>query len=146
MIFVLDPLTEPEHSKMAKILKEEFGEICYMSCSLLLSKSTISQQFTANFHAYSFENIIRYIWIMIIGFSPLFLLIYFSKLRINKDKILNYLNFNLLTIFLILLSPVIILFLMGYDWGRWVNISYTFTLLTFLCLFKKNYIILDRKK
>ena len=45
---------------------------------------------------------------MIIGFSPLFLFIYFSKLRINKDKILNYLNFNLLTIFLILLSPVII--------------------------------------
>ena len=146
MIFVLDPLTEPEHSKMAKILKDEFGEICYMSCSLLLSKSTISQQFTANFHAYSFENIIRYIWIMIIGFAPLFLLIYFSKLRINKDKILSYLNYNLLIIFLILLSPVIILFLMGYDWGRWVNISYAFTLLTFLCLFKRNSIILDKKK
>ena len=146
MIFILDPLTEPEHSKMAKILKKEFGETCYMSCSLLLSKSTISQQFTSNFHAYSFENIIRYIWIILIGFAPLFLLIYFSKLKINKDRILNYTKYNLFVIFLILLSPVILLFLMGYDWGRWVNISYTFTLLTFLCLMKKNLIILDKNK
>jgi len=146
MIFILDPLTEPEHSKMAQILKKEFGETCYMSCSLLLSKSTISQQFTSNFHAYSFENIIRYIWIILIGFAPLFLLIYFSKLKINKDRILNYTKYNLFIIFLILLSPVILLFLMGYDWGRWVNISYTFTLLTFLCLMKKNLIILDKNK
>ncbi len=142
-IYIFDPLTKAEHSKMASILKEEFGEICYMSCSLLISKSTLIQQFTGNFHAYSFENIFRYIIIVIIGFAPLFILLNFSKIKNNKNIILKYTNLSLSNIFLMLLSPVIILFLMGYDWGRWVNISYVMTLLTFLYLYKNKLIVIN---
>ena len=40
---------------------------------------------------------------------------------------------------------MIILFLMGYDWGRWVNISYTLSLLTFIYLFKKDIIKINFK-
>ncbi len=140
-IFIFNPLSEVEHFKMTQVLKNEFNEVCYMSCGLLLNKSSLITQVTGNFHAYSIENILRYILIMIIGFLPLFILlkhVYFKKKEINnflinsEKKITNY--------FYLILSPVLILFLMGYDWGRWVNISYTFSLLTFLYLYKKDII------
>ena len=130
---------------MAKVLRNEFDEICYMSCGLLLSKSTLMQQFTGNFHAYSFINILRYILIIIIGFAPLFFLMSFFKFKKNFF-IFKIFNQNLITIFLIVLSPIILLFLMAYDWGRWVNITYTMTFITFLFLFKKKIIFVDFRK
>jgi len=141
MIFIFDPLSESEHLKMATVLKKEFNEVCYMSCSLLLHKSTLIHQFTSNFHAYSLENILRYIFIMIIGFLPLFILL--KHINFKKKKTTNFLintEKKISNYFYLILSPVLILFLMGYDWGRWVNISYTLSLLTFLYLYKKDII------
>ena len=146
LIFILNPLSESEHFKMASTLKNEFNEVCYMSCGLLLNKSSLIQQFKGNFHAYSIENISRYIWIIIIGFLPLFILLkhsYFRKKKINSFQINNKKNIS--NFFYIILSPVIILFLMGYDWGRWVNISYTLSLLTFIYLYKKDIIKINFK-
>ena len=40
MIFIFNPLSETEHFKMTTVLKNEFNEVCYMSCGLLLNKST----------------------------------------------------------------------------------------------------------
>ena len=146
LIFILNPLSELEHFKMASTLKNEFNEVCYMSCGLLLNKSSLIQQFKGNFHAYSIENISRYIWIIIIGFLPLFILLkhsYFRKKKINSFQINNKKNIS--NFFYIILSPVVILFLMGYDWGRWVNISYTLSLLTFIYLYKKDIIQINLK-
>ena len=140
VIFVFNPLDLAEHSKMALTLKNEFGERCYMSCALLKSKSGVIQQITANFHAYNLENLLRYFMIVIIGFFPLFCLISTSSFS-NKN-----INFSVKFVFLILLSPVIFLFLMGYDWGRWVNISYTITFITFIFLYKKKLIFFEFKK
>ena len=146
-IYVFNPLTELEHSTMATVLKNEFNEICYMSCSLLLSKSTLTQQISGNFHAYSFENILRYVWIMIIGFIPLFFLLKYSDFqKKNTNSILIRKKFKMTNLFFFILSPVIILFIMGYDWGRWVNISYTMSLLTFLYLYKKKILNVNLKK
>ena len=86
LIFILNPLSESEHFKMASILKNEFNEVCYMSCGLLLNKSSLIQQFKGNFHAYSIENISRYIWIIIIGFLPLFILLKHSYFTKKKNK------------------------------------------------------------
>ena len=141
MIFIFNPLSEIEHFKMTTVLKNEFNEVCYMSCGLLLNKSTLLQQFTGNFHAYSIENILRYIWIMFIGFLPLFILL--KHINFRKKKRINFLinsEKKISNYFYLILSPVLILFLMGYDWGRWVNISYTLSLLTFLYLYKKDII------
>ena len=80
---------DAEHFKMTVVLKNEFNEVCYMSCSLLLYKSSLIKQFTGNFHAYSIENILRYIWIMIIGFLPLFILL--KHVNFKKKKITNFL-------------------------------------------------------
>ena len=40
-------------------------------------------------------------------------------------------------------SPVLVLFAMGYDWGRWVNISYVFSIIFYLYLYKNKKIELD---
>tara|TARA_Y100001958_G_C21128841_1_gene470761 strand:- start:296 stop:1090 length:795 start_codon:yes stop_codon:yes gene_type:complete len=144
-VFIFNPLDSFEHGKMSAVLKNEFGEICYMSCGLLKSKSSLIQQFTGNIHAYSFENIFRYILIIIIGFAPLFTLIRFSKLK-NKTFIFSFFNQSLFKIFLIILSPISLLFLMGYDWGRWVNITYTLTFITYLFFFKKGIIEIEFSK
>mgnify|MGYP006232932631 FL=1 len=83
-IFIFNPLTEDEHALMALILKNEFGQTCYMSCGLLISKSTIIQQFEGNYGRYSLEVFVRYFLIIFIGFFPLITLIKNSSLR-SKD-------------------------------------------------------------
>ena len=144
IIFIINPLTPEEHFKMEQVLNKEFNEACYMSCALLKSKSSIYQQFEANFGKYSLEIFVRYFLIILIGFGPLFTLMYYSKLK--QAKTIFSKKFNLLSIFLFLLSPVLLLFAMGYDWGRWVGISYIMSLITYFYLYKNNFIILDTKK
>ncbi len=139
----LNPISDEAHKLMAASLTENFNEKCYMSCDLLRSKSSIYQQFQGNFDKYSAEIFIRYILIVIIGFGPLFILLFNSKL---KNQIYFFSKFNNLLIpYLILLSPVILLFAMGYDWGRWVNISYVFSIISFIYIYKNNFINLSEK-
>tara|TARA_B100000795_G_scaffold181474_1_gene137536 strand:- start:492 stop:1724 length:1233 start_codon:yes stop_codon:yes gene_type:complete len=145
LYIAINPITEESHSNMANYLKINFGEICYMSCGLLLSKASIYKQFAYNFSIYNFEVLFRYSLILIIGFTPLMLLAKSST--IVTKNILFLRNFkNLFYPMLIMLSPVIILFAMGYDWGRWVNISYVFSILFYFNLYKKKFIKLDISK
>ena len=139
----LNPISEESHKLMTTSLIENFNENCYMSCELLKTKSSIYQQFEGNFGKYSIEVFVRYILIIILGFGPLFILLFNSKLK-NKIIFLDKFN-NLLFPYLILLSPVIFLFAMGYDWGRWVNISYVISIISFTYIYKNNLIILSEK-
>ena len=130
----LNPISDENHTLMANSLLENFNEKCYMSCELLKSKSSIYQQFEGNLGRYSFEILFRYFLIFTIGFGPLFILLLNSK---SKYEIFFFKIFkNLFFPFLILLSPIILLFAMGYDWGRWVNISYFFSITTFIYMSK----------
>ena len=36
--------------------------------------------------------------------------------------------------------PIILLFIYGYDWGRWIHITYSFSLLFYIYLFKNSII------
>jgi len=143
LYIALNPISEESHNLMATSLLENFNEHCYMSCALLKTKSSIYEQFQGNFGKYSIEIFVRYILIVIIGFGPLFILLFNSKLKKNI-LFLNKFN-NLLFPYLILLSPVILLFAMGYDWGRWVNISYVFSIISFIYIYKYNLITLSEK-
>ena len=140
----INPISGDNHEIMSSVLKNEFGETCYMSCALLKSKSTIFQQFQGNFHKYSLEIFIRYFLIILIGFGPIFILL---KNSILKNKNLLFFNKfdNLLFPTLLTLLPVILLFAMGYDWGRWVNISYVFTFIFYFYLLNKKYLIIENK-
>ena len=132
----LNPISDANHALMANSLLENFNEKCYMSCELLKTKSSIYQQFEGNLGRYSFVILFRYFLIFLIGFGPLFLLLLNSK---TKNKILFFKIFdNLFFPFLILLSPIILLFAMGYDWGRWINIGYFFSITTFIYMSKNN--------
>jgi len=115
-----------------------------MSCSLLKSKSTIYDQFASNYPGYSFTVFLRYFLVILIGFGPFFILNNYSKIISNKIIFFNNFN-NFLKPILILLSPALILFVMGSDWGRWVNISYTFVILFYFNLYKKNIVKFDKK-
>ena len=143
LYIALNPISEESHNLMRSSLMENFNENCYMSCELLKTKSSIYQQFRGNFDKYSIEIFVRYILIIIIGFGPLFILLFNSKLK-NKIFFLDKFN-NLLFPYLILLSPVIFLFAMGYDWGRWVNISYVISIISFIYIYKYNLITLSEK-
>ena len=139
-----NPLSANEWEVMASVLKNEFDESCYMSCAVLNSKSTLLQQFQGNVGKYSFEVILRYSLIVLIGFYPISLLLKNSSTK-NK-KLFFFQNFkNLLTPFCIAISPVILLFAMGYDWGRWVNISYVISALIVFSLLKNKKVNLDVK-
>ena len=140
----LNPMSEVEHQLMSNYLKNNYNEICYMSCELLKSKSSIYDQFKGNFDHYSFEVFFRYSLIILIGFFPLFLLLRYSGLK-NTNLIFFKSFKTLLAPLLLILSPVIVLFAMGYDWGRWVNISYTFSIIFYIYLYKTKLIKLNEK-
>ncbi len=144
LIIIFNPLNSEEHEVMASVLKNDFGQDCYMSCERILSVK-ISDNFQQVTDRYSFEVFLRYSLIIIIGFFPLGVLFKNSYLKNNKLFIFKYFSEPINTFSLSLL-PIIVLFAMAFDWGRWVNISYVFLALIYFQLILNNYLILDVKK
>ena len=141
-IFIFNPLSGDEHDVMASVLKDEFNQSCYMSCALLKSKSTVYLQFQDNFRHYSFEVFFRYTLIIVIGSYPLFILLKNSSLK-NKNLIFfKFFKKPYVPIFICLL-PATLLFAMGYDWGRWVNITYVILALIYYRLLVTKELTLD---
>jgi len=141
-LVILNPLSAIGGEKMCEKLLTVFGERCYMSLGLLTSKSTIAQQFS---NTYKLEYILRYALIIIVGFFPLFILSANSKFYKKKiNLIFKFKSFFLILI--ILLCPTLVLFAAMYDWGRVVNISYTFSILSFLFLLKNKYLQIYERK
>ena len=144
LLIITKPLTIENHDLMASILKNEFGQECYMSCALLKSKSTIIQQFQGNYASYSPVVFIRYSLIILIGFYPLYLLIKHSYFKDNTFILFKIFK-KPFTLLMISLSPVIFLFAMGYDWGRWVNITYVILAITFFKLLERSKLKINYK-
>ena len=124
---------------MCTNLKELFGERCYMS--LLYLDTSIKENFDSLFRDIKIQHIFRYSLVYLIGFFPL---IYLS--RNLKKKITFKINiFNKISVFyyIIICSIFVpVLYAMGLDWGRWVNIHYFFIFCSIYFLIKKgNYIL-----
>ena len=144
-IIILEPLTAEEHAQMEFVLENEFQERCYMSCHLLAAKSSIIQQFQGNLEHYNFVILFRYTLIILIGFYPLFTL--FNSSFLKNKKLLFFKFFNKpVNFFLICLSPVLLIFVMGSDWGRWVNVIYVISALTYFKLFLNKQLIINHAK
>ena len=142
LIMITKPLSDESHDLMAAVLRNEFGQECYMSCALLKSKSTIMQQFQGNLASYSIEVFIRYSLIILVGFYPLYLLIKHSLFNDKKFILLNFFK-KPITPIILSLFPVIFLFAMGYDWGRWVNVTYVILALTFFRLLQRSKLVVN---
>ena len=128
----LNPISLTEHSIMTEYLKSNFNENCYMSCELLIS-NTIYFDTIEVVHANTKPiHYFRYFMIFIVGFMPLHILL-FQNNFIKKDNFLS-INFSLRKLFFLLYLPVLLLFLFGSDWGRWINITYTFSILFYIYL------------
>ena len=140
---IMNPLSPEQHIVMSNELMNKFGEVCYMSCDLLKTKSSIEEQFVAVFQKFTFVAFFRYFLIMLIGFLPLMILIYNSSFKKNK-LLLNRFK-SLFIPFLIILIIPILLFTAMTDWGRVVNIIYTFSIFTYLFLLKNDLITLDQR-
>ena len=126
---------------MKSSLLQNFNEQCLGACSLLGTKISIYEQFRMTIGEINIEAIFRYFLIFLIGFMPLLLLIKYSK-STHGVKIYSYIS-KIYIIFFLNFIPVIVLFLSASDWGRWINISYTFALLFYLYLYKNNFINLN---
>ncbi len=141
-LIIFNLLSPEEHLLMKEALMNNFAEHCSQSCGLLGTKSSIADQFNAVTAIFSFKILFRYLLIILIGFAPLIILFFRSKLK-NDIRLLD--SKNLLLTLIILLAPVLILFASATDWGRWVNISYTFSILLYFYLLKNDKIFIDQK-
>ena len=133
---------------MKNFLKIEFGEACYMSCGFVgqQSANSFSELYKMFYEKFKLSYALRYLLIVIVGFLPLYFLYNYSKVK-SKKKLFIVSKFeNLFFPFLLAFLPSTVLYLMMYDWARVVHISYTFSILTFLYLIKKNFIEISIKK
>ena len=150
IIILLNTISVDEHLLMVNTLMERFGEACYMSCSMLGYKTSIKAQYAAVFDLLSFEVIFRYSLIVLIGFSALLILTYNTKLKDKlfflDSQIFKLVNSkNLFLTFIILLLPSLMLAASMTDWGRVVNMAYTFSILTYIYLIKNKLIVVKER-
>ena len=133
----ITPLSGSGHEIMCNFLENNFGERCYMSASMLISSTIHFDTLWIHDNA-QFVHYLRYILIFLIGFAPLNILVSKSNF-VEKDNFITK-NFRPRSLFFILYIPTILLFIYGYDWGRWINITYTFSILFYVYLLKNSII------
>ena len=132
------PLSREGHDTMCNFLSTEFNERCYMSATLMMENTIYFDTFdVVNGHA-SIQAYLRYILIFLVGFLPLNMLVSQNQF-VNKNNFITK-NFKLNILFFTLYSPTILLFMFGSDWGRWVNITYTFSILLYFYMLKNSVI------
>tara|TARA_B100001173_G_C16013119_1_gene558549 strand:- start:1540 stop:2424 length:885 start_codon:yes stop_codon:yes gene_type:complete len=125
---------------MCSSLEEIFDERCYMS--LLYLDTSIKENFDSLFKDIKIQHILRYSLVYLIGFFPIIYLARNLKKKINfKIGIFN--NISLFSFIIISSIFVPVLYAMGLDWGRWVNIHYFFILSSIYFLIKKGNYSLD---
>ena len=138
LIIWFNPLSIDGKEVMCEFLENNFSEKCYMSANLLIKNTIYFSTIEVVHSNANFSHYLRYILIFLIGFMPLNLLILKNKFLYKKNFLSK--NFNLYSLFFALYFPAILLFIFGYDWGRWINITYTFSILLYLFLLKDSHI------
>jgi hypothetical protein len=138
LLMFLNPLDIEGHKLMCEFLKVEFNERCYMSANLLIKNTIYFDTLHIHQTAKFFPHYFRYILIFIVGFSFLYLCLNQNNFINDRNFISNY--FKPIYLFFLLCLPVIPLFIYGLDWGRWINILYSLSILLYLFLIKNKLI------
>ena len=137
-IIFFSPLDKDGHSAMCEFLTKEFKETCYMSANLLVVNTIYFDTHNFVHGNANLSHYIRYILIFLIGFFPLNYLIIKNSFK-KRDNFISK-NLNLFQVYIILYVLPILLFIFGYDWGRWINITYTFSILLYFYFLKNNFV------
>ena len=111
-----------------------FGAMFALDKTLLWNIDYVYSRFKA-------EYLFRHLFIIILCFSPIFIFSYFDKFNIKIGNIL--IKKFLLKINLILFFSILLFMIVGYDWGRWINIGYSFSIFTFIFLIKNQNVQLE---
>ena len=147
ILIFLNPFPIENFNTMKNFLVNNFGEKCYMSCSFVgnQSENSLTELINTQLAMMQPSYFIRYASIILIGFFPLFNLLKISKF--NNTNLFFFSKFNnLLFPFIFAFFPSLFLYILMYDWGRIVHISYTFMLLSYLFLLRNNLINIDVEK
>ena len=136
IVFVF-PLSNEGHEIMCKYLELEFSERCYGSADLLIKNTIYFDTFFIHKKT-QFTDYLRYIIIFLVGFFPLYLCI--SKNQFTNQENFITKNFKPINLFLIIYAPILLLFIFGHDWGRWIHIQYSLSILLYFYLIKNNII------
>ena len=149
VVFIyLNPFSVENYTIMSDFLKNQFGERCYMSCHYVgnQSSNSFSELYKDFSDKFKFTYALRYFFIILVGFYPLYLITIYSKVTSKKKELIISKFRNLFYPFLLAFLPSTVLYLVMYDWARVVHISYTFSILTLLYLIKENFIELSNQK
>ena len=123
---------------MCSFLINQFGERCYMSADLLIKNTIYFDTFYIHKKANFFPEYFRYIMIFLVGFFPLHLSLYRNHFILKENFVTRY--FSPLNLFICLYIPILLLFAFGHDWGRWMNITYSLSILLYLYFLKEKLI------
>ena len=133
-----NPLSLEGHKIMCDFLQNKYGERCYMSAVLLVQNTIYFDTLHIHENAKFFPDYLRYLLIFFIGFLFLHILLINNKFLSEKNFITK--NFKPITLFFLLYVPVILLFIFGLDWGRWIHILYSLSALLYFYFLKNNLI------
>ena len=90
-------------------------------------------------------HIVRYILIFLFGFVGLFIILFFSKINLEKtNKFISF--FNLKAGFVILIIPSILPFMTAVDSGRYMSMAYTFPCIFYFGLLKSDIVNFNYEK
>tara|TARA_B100000787_G_C16172333_1_gene287188 strand:- start:49 stop:1218 length:1170 start_codon:yes stop_codon:yes gene_type:complete len=129
-------LTSEDVITMCSSVNECYGAMTYLNRDLISNIGEVTSQFKITY-------LIRYLGIFIIGFFALLIMVTSSSLITrNTPKMKNF----LLLLFLLALIPSLFFYLIAQDWGRWISISYTLSILTYFYCLKNNFIIFKNPK
>ena len=98
-----------------------FGAMLALDKSLIWNIEFVTSRFQINYF-------FTYFILITLSFLPILIFSYFDnfKININRYKI----NKPLFKLNIILIISILVFMLIGYDWGRWINIGFTFAILT----------------
>tara|TARA_Y100001970_G_scaffold222445_1_gene273586 strand:- start:5865 stop:7136 length:1272 start_codon:yes stop_codon:yes gene_type:complete len=133
-----NPLSLEGHKIMCDFLQNEYGERCYMSAVLLVQNTIYFDTLHIHDNAKFFPDYFRYLLIFLVGFSFLHILLLNNKFLDKRNFITK--NFKPIYLFILLYLPVILLFIFGLDWGRWIHILYSLSALLYFYLLKNDLI------
>lgn len=142
LIIVFNNYTTSNQDLMCSNLQKYVGERCYMSLGYVTT--SIQENYMSLFRDIKIIYLFRYMLALSIGFFPLILILTnLKKTKKIKNQFIK--KTNILKLFILVSLPVLNLFMMGLDWGRWCNIFYFYSITFIFYLIIKEYYILDLK-
>jgi len=129
LFFVLISKSDPiGFEKMCISINENcFGAMFALDKTLVWNIEYVTSRF-------EIEYLLTHLLIIILVFCPIIFYSYYDSFKINIGKF--SIKKILLKLNLILIASIFVFMLIGYDWGRWINIGYSFLILTIFFLIK----------